>query len=429
MFIGSQVEKSSKITTHQVVLPFYGYAALSFLLASLLLFFSTEAFLQHYFQPKILAITHLMALGWGTMIILGASHQLVPVLIENPLFSNLLALITFLLAALGIPFLVYGFYCFDMGWPTQLGAIFVNAAVLCYLVNLIMSISKSKNESVHSIYIFTATIWLLFTTLIGLLLIYNFSGNFLSFDSLHFLPFHAHIGMVGWFLLLVIGVGSKLIPMFLISKYSNPRLLWIIYSLNNLGLVSFILFFFWLPQSNYYLISGGLILSSLILFVNYCYQCYKQRIRKQVDPQMKLTVLSVVMMILPVLILLLILAFFSEDTSNSTFFLLYGFLFFFGWLSAIIFGMTFKTLPFIVWNKVYHHQTIHGKSPNPKDLFSSSLFTWMSFAYLLGFILFIVGIFFKVEFLLKSAAGLLIFAAFMYNWNVGKTLFHQSTKT
>jgi hypothetical protein len=53
----------------------------------------------------------------------------------------------------------------------------------------------------------------------------------------------------------------------------------------------------------------------------------------------------------------------------------YGFIIFFGWITAIILGMTFKTLPFIVWNKVYHQQAGKGKTPNPKDLFSATDFS------------------------------------------------------
>ncbi|HQW72175.1 MAG TPA: hypothetical protein PKZ91_10165, partial [Saprospiraceae bacterium] len=112
---------SIKNTSYKVVLPFYVYAACSFLVATIFLLTSTEAFTGHYFHPHILAITHTMALGWGTMIILGASHQLVPVLIESKLYSNILAYISFILAAIGIPLLVYGFYVFDMRWPAQWG--------------------------------------------------------------------------------------------------------------------------------------------------------------------------------------------------------------------------------------------------------------------------------------------------------------------
>src|SRR5690606_31345927 len=85
-----------KNTSYKVVLPFYGYAALSFLIATILILTNTSAFTKHYFNPQTLAITHTMALGWGTMIILGASHQLFPVMIEGKLHSNLLAYLSFI---------------------------------------------------------------------------------------------------------------------------------------------------------------------------------------------------------------------------------------------------------------------------------------------------------------------------------------------
>lgn len=105
---------SIKTTNYKVVLPFFLYAAISFLVGAILLLTSSEAFQGYYFQPHILAITHTMALGWGTMIILGAGHQLVPVLIEGKLFSDTLGYISFISAAIGIPILIYGFYIFDL---------------------------------------------------------------------------------------------------------------------------------------------------------------------------------------------------------------------------------------------------------------------------------------------------------------------------
>jgi hypothetical protein len=79
--------------------------------------------------------------------------------------------------------------------------------------------------------------------MIGLLLVCNFADAILPNDSLHYLSLHAHIGIAGWFLMLVIGVGSRLIPMFLISKYSDSKRLWLIYFLLNGGLISFIIIF------------------------------------------------------------------------------------------------------------------------------------------------------------------------------------------
>ena len=162
--IATTQHTTAKTTSHQVVLPFYLYAAIAFAVSTVLLFFSTPALTQHHFHPHTLAITHTMALGWGTMIILGASHQLVPVLIEGALWSNTLAFASFVLAAIGIPLLVYAFYTFNLGAPALWGGWLINIAILLYLLNLAGSIQKSKQENVHAVYIFTAAAWLLVTT-------------------------------------------------------------------------------------------------------------------------------------------------------------------------------------------------------------------------------------------------------------------------
>ncbi len=421
---GANVTGTVANTSHRVVIPFYIYAAISFLVATLLLVFSTPAFEQHYFHPHTLAITHIMALGWGTMIILGASHQLVPVLTERKLFSDTLAFLSFLLAAIGIPLLIYAFYVFDIGWPARWGGILVNAAILLYLVNLAMSMSKAKHENVQSVFVFTAACWLLVTTVLGLLLVYNFSFLFLPRDSLHYLPLHAHLGIVGWFLLLIIGVGSRLIPMFMISKYENTKLLWWIYACINAGLGGFFVGFIFF-RSPVFLLPVLLVLMGLILFAVYIIRSFQQRIRRKIDKPMKISLLSVLMITLPLIVLMAILFYSWAWDNNARLILSYGFTIFFGWLTAIILGMTFKTLPFIAWNKVYLHRSGLGKTPDPKDLFNAKIFAVMAVIYLIGFLLFLGGILFSNELALKSAAILLLGAAVLYNFNVCKVVAHK----
>ena len=418
----------AKNSTYKVVLPFYLYGGVSFFVATGLLIFSAPAFLQHYFHPHTLAITHIMALGWGTMMILGASHQLVPVLIEGKLYSNMLAYLSFVFAAIGIPFLIVGFYQFDFGWPARAGAILINLAVLSYLINIGVSMVKSKKENVHAVFVFTGTLWLMITILVGLFLVYNFTFNVLSADSLFYLPLHAHLGIVGWFLLLVTGVGSRLIPLFLISKYNNNKILWWVYSLINVALISFIIFFLYLRITALYLVPLFAIAASLILFGYYCYRSYQQRLRKKVDYQVKISLLSVFMMALPLVFLLIVILLLLFSIDNSSLILTYGFCIFFGWITAIILGMTFKTLPFIVWNKVYHDKAGLGKTPNPKELFSDRIFLMMCVSYLAGFVLFAVGILISNEIIVKIAAILLLVSAILYNANVWKAVTHKPDK-
>jgi hypothetical protein len=420
--------KIQQTTSYGIVLPFYLYAALAFLVSCVMLFLFSDVFQFHHFNPKTLAVTHTMALGWGTMIILGASYQLVPVLIEGKLYSNTLAYLTFVLAGLGIPLLVYGFYTFNMGWPMQTGGILINLAVSMYLINLGKSLVDSKTWNVHAIIVFTSMIWLLSTTILGLLLVYNFNIKLLDQDSIRYLSIHAHIGIVGWFLQLVVGVGSRLIPMFLISKYANQKILWSIYVLINVGLSVYLLFDLFSFTGGLNVIPAGLLMVAIALFIFYCKKAYDERIRKNVDDSMKLSLLSVLMLILPLLAFILLIFVINMFSAKGSVANLYGFLIFFGWLTAIILGMTFKTLPFIVWNKVYRNQATNQSTPSPKDLFNGSVVKLSIISYLLGFALFAAGLLYVEKLMLDVGALLLVATAVLYNFNVLKIFFHKPVR-
>lgn len=416
-----------KTTSHKVVIPFYVYAAFSFLVAALLLLTYSGNFAGHYFHPHILAITHTMALGWGCMVVFGASHQLVPVLIEGKLHSEKLAYATFYLAAVGIPILVAGFYMFDMGLLAKVGGSLVVASVLIYLSNIFLSITESKKKNPHATFIFSAVFWLLLTVLLGLALVFNFTQSVFPKDSLQYLPLHAHLGIVGWFLLLVFGVGSRLIPMFLISKYTNPKLLYFICYLINAALVFYFASFFFFDAAFCVFIPIVGILLSVVLFLYYCYHAYKKRLRRAVDEQVKISILSVVLLLIPIIVLGIVIAtLILGYGENTKLILAYGFLVFFGWLTAIILGMTFKTLTFISWNKVYRHRSSIGKTPSPKDLFNHTIFNVMSIFYLVGLLVFTIGIIITSLLLLKVGAALMLITAVLYIFNVFKVVNHKA---
>lgn len=411
-------------TSFKVVLPFYIYATISLLIASVLLFIHSDSFQSHYFQSHVLTITHLMALGWGTMIIFGASHQLVPVIIEGKLASNGLAYLTFAFCSIGIPFLLYGFYFNQFVDTLQCGAVFINLGVLCYLLNVVMSIVKSQKRDIHAWYLLAASLWLFSTTFFGMLLVFNFTYSILPQSSLEYLTIHAHLGIMGWFLLLVLGVGSRLIPMFLISKYTNSKRLWWIFILVNSSLISFL--FIRILAMNETLIYGSvaMVFIAIILFADFCWKARNVRIRKNIDEQMKISLISVFQMLLPILVLVFILLILPFD-NHLNYSILYGYTIFFGWITALIFGMTFKTLPFIVWNRVYSKRARDGKTPAPKELFNENIFTAMTVFYITGFAIFGIGIAAKFDLFLKIGAASILLSAIFYSINVGITLFHK----
>jgi hypothetical protein len=112
--------------------------------------------------------------------------------------------------------------------------------------------------------------------------------------------------------------------------------------------------------------------------------------------------------------------------ADSRLALLYGFATFFGWITAIILGMTFKTLPFIIWNKVYGKRAGTGKTANPRDLHSEKIFKVMIAAWMAGFGVLSLGLGARSRLLLQGGSALLILAALLYNWNVIKLITHKA---
>lgn len=422
--ITTSVGGLQKTTDHRVVVPFYTYASLSLVVGTVLLMLNSNLPESHYFNPPTLAITHIMALGWGSMMILGASYQLLPVLIEGELDSNGLTYASLIAMGIGIPILSYAFYIFELGNLAIIGAILVNLGVIFYVANVLSSSFKSKRRNVHAWFIITASIWLFSATFLGLILLLNFSSFILPENSVNYLSLHAHLGIIGWFLLLVIGVGSRLIPMFLISMYANEKLLWQVFALINVGLTAFIIIFLFKLNQAFYYIPLALILGGVVGFANYCYQSYKVRIRKKVDEQVKTSFIAVGQMLIPIVVLLVILLIIPASKHPKTA-IIYGFSIFFGWITAIIYGMTYKTLPFIVWNKSYHRKAHKGKTPAPKDLFNEKAFTAMLITYLVGFTGFIIGIILLNNILLKAGTISLLIAALLYVFNTFKVLYHK----
>jgi hypothetical protein len=415
-----------KTTSWKIVVPFYLYAAVSFLCLTALLCFSASALEGHYFHPRLLAITHLATLGWGTMVILGASHQLIPVLIDGKLYSEKLALATFYFIALGIPFLADGFWHFQTNWIMQGGALLVLTGIFLFVLNTLLSVWNTKQPQVQVYFLFTATLWLLLTAIIGTLLVFNFSYNIFSESHLHYLRLHAHMGLGGWFLLLIIGVASRLIPMFLISKYNNNKLLWTVYALINGALILFLIDALYDGISERVYFYLAMILTAVALFSFYCYKAWQARIRKKVEIPVRLALIAVGLLLLPVLIAFLLVSQLREQHGIALrLTIVYGSLLLLGWMTAIILGMTFKTLPFIIWNKVYHSISWKQATPSPKDLFSNRLVKWQAGFYLPGLLLFETGVLILNEFVIRMGAVLLLLTAIVYCINMGKLVSHK----
>jgi len=414
---------------YKVVVSHYFLAAVFFFALTVMFAFSLEDISGHYFQPKLLAITHAAALGWGTMIVLGALYQLLPVILERKLFSLQLCWISLAFLVPGVILLVYSFWVFDPGIYMQLSAVFIFIAILSVSINVFATIHNKKEAPVFQEFIMTSCLWLSLTALLGVLMVFNFRYAFLPKDHLQFLRLHAHMGVAGWFLMLIIGVSARLIPMFLVSKYQKTQLLSVSYYLINAALILFLIdgYIYGLNARTYLLFMIALV--GICFYFVYVLKCFTSRLRKEVDLPMIQTLGSFLLLACCIFILPFILHFHLRNNPLSVnLSIFYGVLIFMGWITALILGQTFKTLPFIVWVKHYEGLAGKVKTPLPADLINTTLLR-IQFA---GFIIFLVGFFIgalcSFPFLKLIGAVSLVITAAVYCSHVISLLFHK-TKT
>jgi len=408
-----------------VVRPHFIFGSISLFILSVMIILADRNLLEAYFNTKILAITHMAILGWATMIVFGALYQLIPVVFETSLYSEKLAKFTFWLFGFSILFLSYTFWVAAFSTLLIYASLLTFSALLLFVVNVILSYKNSKKKNISSKFVITAILWLAATEFVGTLIAFNFKFNFLSEIHLHYLKIHATIGLIGWFLLLIIGVGSILIPMFLVSHQLDENKLKRSYYLINLGLIGLVVNWFFI---NINFIDGFfwfVIAIGIFFFFSFVFDAYKKRLRKILDIGMKHTMVSVLSVFLPLIISLIIVFGFDMEKSIllrvST---LYGFTIIFGLITTLILGQTYKTLPFVIWLEKYKALVGKTKTPLPRELYSEKIATAHFYVYLLFIICMILGLVFDNIWLIRTGSYALLVVAILYNINVFKMVFH-----
>lgn len=394
-----------------------------FLGLSLLMFIAAGRFQEHFFQGQTLALVHAAALGWGTMIIFGAAYQLLPVICEKDLFSSKLAFISFGFLLIGTILLVGTFWYFKTGPIMIYGGSFIFIAAALYNINVFKTANLANGFPIEKVFLVSSALWLLVTIGVGLLLAINLAFPFFSKNHLEILKIHAHIGLAGWFLQLITGASTRLVPMFLLGKSNKNRLLFAAFTLQNLGLVGYISDQYFFGNSNRVYVYFILISVGILCWLLYLIDVYSHRIKKKTEIQMKQTFLSFVFLLLGLIVIPVLIS-----LSDVRWSILYGVFLFLGWISSLILGKTFKTLPFIVWNR--HYKTLHGKMklPLPKDLYSVNWLRYQFWLFIAAMSILSIGVICDQFLIIRIGLFTWVIVAILYVLNVAKVLLHNPIK-
>ncbi len=350
----------------------------------------------YHYNQFVIAATHLFVLGWIASIVMGAMYQLVPVALETKLFSERLAKIHFVFHVIGFVGMVWMFKVWNMKQVGHFGcAMFVGVGLFVY--NLVRTLLRVPKWNVTATAVTAALAWLSLTVTAGLLIaigkssyesteglaaaggisilvdsLRSIAGFMSHFDAISAMHAHAHLGAIGCFTMLIVGVSYKLIPMFTLSEVqSKRRAAWSV-GLLNLGLAgSFVTI---LLRSPWKVAFAIVIVSALVIYGIELAAILRARKRRTLDWGIKYF-LTAVLLFGPLSALAVVLSWpglplnaFTGQLEN-----LYGFLGLIGVISFAIIGMLYKIIPFLVWFASYSKQIGRAQVPALADLYSEKL--------------------------------------------------------
>ncbi|MBI2874350.1 MAG: hypothetical protein HYY09_04635, partial [Firmicutes bacterium] len=201
-------------------------AVFFFALFHTLLFIARDQLLfGHFVYPMLRAATHSATLGWLTMMIMGAMYQLVPVVLQESIFSETLGHWGFWSYAAGVSALIAGFAAGALPFLI-LGGSLAAVSIYIFIYNLARTLARVAEWNITGVYLSAALAYLFITVAAGMLLALNLQFGFLSNMGIgiNFLAVHATAGGIGWFAMTAVGVGYKLVPMFALVHGHDERL-------------------------------------------------------------------------------------------------------------------------------------------------------------------------------------------------------------
>ena len=344
-------------TSPTIPLRYLGTAASAYVVAALGVVWLAPELSRHYYHPRLLALTHLVTLGWITLSIMGASYQIVPVVLGRPVWSERLARWQLGILVAGIAGMVSHFH---LGTWVGLAAsaALVATGIALHLVNMAMTGRGLRYWTFSTRAVLLGYVGLVLTALFGLALSVNRLWAFLPGDFLSTLHAHAHLALLGWVTPMVFGVTARVYPMFLLCPEPAGWLgrvqLW--------GLGAGVpLLVVGLLAAPGLVLPGALGVAaaatghglSLIVMT-------RGRKRPALDWGLRFTLTGAAFLVPSIGVGLgLVLGVLSGPRAA----LAYAVLALGGWISLTIAGMMLKIVPFLVWYRVYGTQA--GRAPVP----------------------------------------------------------------
>lgn len=353
-----------------VVAPFFVAAPAGLLAAGLILAFSNGDTLAAINAPRTVAATHAAVIGWLTTAIFGAVYQLGPAVLGGRLASARLARIHFFVHGASVPAFVWAVWRWDITAMSIAGVGLVTSFSV-FLVNAIPAVGSPRRGPLPARYLATALAFVAVAAGFGITWVGTLEHLWFPV-TMGRLGGHAHLGLIGWLSLTVMGVAYQLVPMFNVVQRKRPVAGgWILGWTATAALLGSL----WLmtdpPAGIRVVIAVAMALGPAAWGIEML-RLMLARSRRALDVQGQATFVALGFLAITIVLGLLVSA--GEHASPggepTRVLLAYGICGIGGWAGVMLIGNSYKILPFLVW---YHrYRQFAGIRPVPvvADIYS-----------------------------------------------------------
>jgi hypothetical protein len=206
--------RSDQLPPPVLPLLYLGFAHGALALALVLVAVSPVSYAGFFYHPRMIAVVHLITLGWITFSILGALYIVGPLVLRMPMPARRLDYWAFAFNAIGVSGMVAHFWIAEYSGMAWAG-IMVVAGTAYLAVRTFRGLGAAPIPLPVKLHVALAFANLLVAATFGVLLGFNKLRPFLPGFSVTNAYAHAHLAAIGWAGMMAVGVAYRLLPMVL----------------------------------------------------------------------------------------------------------------------------------------------------------------------------------------------------------------------
>jgi hypothetical protein len=331
-----------------------------------LVWIAPELAIGAYPSPHVAGITHLFTLGWLTTTIFGALHQLLPVALGAPLRSTRVAHASFWTFAPGAGLFAAG-VATSAPMLHHAGIALVAVGILLAVGNFALTLPRAPSRDATWWSVATALAFLASTLVLGVVLLHNLHTGFLAEARLRVLATHLHVALVGWALMMMVGVSHRLLPMFLLSHGGDTR--WTKRALLLLGPGVVALSVGLARRIDVATWAGAAMLEAgVACFVWQALAFYRARVRRRIDVGMRFAGTALGFLTMSAILGAMVLVRGPLHPRLATAYVAVGLL---GGIILYVVGFFYKIVPLLAWTVRYRDRMGSGSAPTVAQTFSA----------------------------------------------------------